>query len=465
MTGSAQPRMLGRLRALAEATDARTPPDRDRYADLIRVLAILVVIYGHWIAAVVLIDDGELVATQLLVVEPWTRVATWVAQVMPLFFLVGGRVNADSLGRAAELGQTTAAWVRKRSRRLLRPLLPLLAVWLPLGPVLAAAGAPQALVEEVTGAAFIPLWFLVVYLLVIVLAPMTWWAHQRFGLAVLAAGVPLVAVVDVLDRAEVPAVGQVNYLLVFGLAHQLGYFWAQGRLPDGRQGLHLAWSGLVAALLLVGLAGYPGSMVGLQADADSNATPPTLALLALTVTQLGVVLALRRPVNRWLHDHPMPWAAVGMLGTAIITLFLWHMTALVIVAAATHLTGWWPQMTDLDGQWWALRPAWLALCTVALVPLVLLFRRFEGAGDPVPGGTGTTVAGVAATAGGLGVILAEGLYDPDRPLGLPVLALAVLAAGLWLLGIHHPERRKEADAGEESTPSGDRGRPPPTPSD
>ena len=449
MTGSAQPRMLGRLRALAEATDARTPPDRDRYADLIRVLAILVVVYGHWIAAVVLIDDGELVATQLLVVEPWTRVATWVAQVMPLFFLVGGRVNADSLGRAAELGQTTAAWVRKRSRRLLRPLLPLLAVWLPLGPVLAAAGAPSGLVEEVTGAAFIPLWFLVVYLLVIVLAPMTWWAHQRFGLAVLAAGVPLVAVVDVLDRAEVPAVGQANYLLVFGLAHQLGYFWAQDRLPEGRRVLHLVWSGLAVALLLVGLAGYPGSMVGLQADADSNATPPTLALLALTVAQLGVVLALRRPVDRWLHAHAVPWATVGVLGTAIITIFLWHMTALVIVASATHLTGWWPQMTAIDGQWWALRPAWLALCTFALMPLVLLFRRFEGGGDPVPGGTATTIAGVAATAGGLGIVLTEGLYDPERALRLPVFALVLLAFGLWLLGIHRRERRNSPQRKEQ----------------
>jgi peptidoglycan/LPS O-acetylase OafA/YrhL len=452
---------LGRLGALAERTDARTPEDRDRYADLIRVLAILVVVYGHWIAAVILVDDGELVATQILVVEPWTRVATWVAQVMPLFFLVGGRVNADSLLRATERGQSASAWVRKRTRRLLRPLLPLLAVWLPLGPILTVAGMPEALVEEVTGAAFIPLWFLVVYLLVIVLAPLTWWAHQRLGLALLAAAVPLVVVVDMLDRADVPAVGQVNYLLVFGLAHQLGYYWAQGRLPAGLRGLHFAGAGLAVALALVAWFGYPASMVGLQADADSNATPPTLALLALTVAQLGAVLALWRPVDRWLHDRPLPWAGIATLGTVIITLFLWHMTALVVVAAATHLTGWWPEMTDVDGQWWALRPAWLALCTVALVPLVLLFRRFEGGGDPVPGRTSTTVAGVAATAGGLGVILAEGLYDPDRALGLPVAALAMLVVGLWLLGIHHP-RRREPDqtpvSGSRSPESGERRR-------
>jgi surface polysaccharide O-acyltransferase-like enzyme len=435
---------LGRLRRAAERVDEQTPRDRDRYADLIRMLAILVVVYGHWIAAVVLVRDGELVATQLLVVEPWTRVATWVVQVMPLFFLVGGRVNAGSLARARDRGQTATTWVRKRSRRLLRPLLALLAVWVPMGPVLVGLGVSPALAEEATEAALLPLWFLVVYLLVIVLAPATLWLHHRAGWSLLIAAVVAVAVVDALDRAEVPVAGQVNYLLVFAVAHQLGYLWYERRLPTGARALHLVWAGLLAAVVLVTQLGYPLSMVGLMADADSNATPPTLALVALTVFQLGLVLAAARPVDGWLRRHPVPWAAVAAAGPMIITIFLWHMTALIVVASLTHLTGWWPQVTAVDGQWWSLRPAWLALCTVALVPLVLVFRGLEGGGDPVPGGALSTVAGVGLTGLGLGIILTEGLFDPDRGLaGLPVIPLAALAAGLLLLGIHH---RARADA-------------------
>ena len=426
---------FSKLREAAEDVHARTPEERDRYADLIRVLAILVVVLGHWVAAVIIVDDGEVEATQILVVEPWTRLATWIVQVMPLFFLVGGLVNAGSLRRARERGQSSSAWIQKRARRLLRPTLPLLLLWLPMGPVMAWLEVEPGLIELATEAAFVPLWFLVVYLLVIVLAPAAMWLHRRAGVPLILGAVVLVGVVDALERAEVPVVGELNYLLVFGIAHQLGYLWAEGRLPTWPRSLHLVWGGLGAAVLLVWLVDYPVSMVGLQADADSNATPPTLALVALTMVQVGIVVSLRQRADRWLHGRPMVWAVVAVIGAVIITVFLWHMTALIVVASLTHLAGWWPQVTEIDAQWWLLRPVWLALCGVALVPLVLVFRPLENAGEPGPGGVLRTVLGIAATAGGLYILLTEGVYDPDRPVGLPLPAIPLLAAGVVLLKV------------------------------
>ena len=439
MIWSAAVSWTGAARAAAVEIDTRTPDRRDRYTDLVRVLAIIAVVYGHWIAAVIFVDDGRLVASQILAVEPWTQVATWFWQVMPLFFLVGGRVNAASLRRAHLRGDTSTTWVRRRSRRLLRPLLPLLAVWLPMGPLLVWFGVSPGLVELATETAFIPLWFLVVYVLVVTLTPTTLWLHHRGAYAVLLLAVGLVAVIDVLDGVGVPLVAHANYVLVFGIAHQLGYLWLDDKLPRGARGLHLLWSGLLVALLLVTLLDYPVSMVGVHGDEASNATPPTLALVALTTMQLGGVLAARRPVEAWLRRHAVSWATVATVGAAIITVFLWHMTALIIAASLTHFTGWWPRLTSVDAQWWAMRPVWLLVCTIALVPLVLLFRGFERAGDPVPRGPGVTITGVVATAVGLGIIQTTGLYDADRALGLPPAGVVLLLAGLVLLGVHHRE--------------------------
>jgi hypothetical protein len=184
-------------------------------------------------------------------------------------------------------------------------------------------------------------------------------------------------------------------------------------------------------------------MVGVMEAVDSNATPPTLALLALAFAQLGIVMAVCGPADRWLHRRPVPWAGVVVVGSLIITLFVWHMTAVVIVAAVTHLTGWWPHDGTVDGTWWLLRPLWLLLCVVAVVPLVLLFRGLEGGADPPPGGLTSTLLGVGCTGVGLYVLLTEGVWDADRTFGIPVVPIVILTAGLFLLGLHRSGQARE----------------------
>lgn len=72
------------------AISRQTPATRNRYADALRVIAILVVVYGHWLLAVISVRDGQLEGVNLLTLQPSTHWLTWVFQVMPLFFWVGG---------------------------------------------------------------------------------------------------------------------------------------------------------------------------------------------------------------------------------------------------------------------------------------------------------------------------------------------------------------------------------------
>lgn len=84
------------LRELAE----RTPPQRERYVDLLRALAILIVVLGHWMVIVVTGGARRLDGFSALEVLSWGRPITWLVQVMPVFFMVGGFANAASLTRA-----------------------------------------------------------------------------------------------------------------------------------------------------------------------------------------------------------------------------------------------------------------------------------------------------------------------------------------------------------------------------
>jgi peptidoglycan/LPS O-acetylase OafA/YrhL len=433
-----------------DAIAERTPADRDRVADLLRLLAILLVVLGHWLVATVLVRDGELVAGTVLQHVPATRALTWVFQVMPLFFFVGGALNAGSWERARERGEAWPVWVRRRARRLLAPLVPVLVVWAVLSLTLQAWFLSPALTAEVTRAALLPLWFLVVYVLVVGLVPVTWWLHRRWGVWVPAAALVLTAAVDLLDRGlTLPVVGFVSYLLVWGGVHQLGYLWHDGRLPRPRAALVFAAVTAGASLALVGVGLYPGSMVAVQGAADQNTDPPSLALLLFALAQIGLVTALRDPLDRWLR-RPAVWAPVVVVGSATLTLFLWHMTALALVAAAVHPTGWWPRFTHVDAGWWAMRPVWLLACGVVLAGLVAVFRRFESQPDPVPRDQPAwTLLGLAAFATGMGVLMTEGFYDPGAPANLRLVPLAAVAVGLGLLGALRPSRSLEG-GGEAS---------------
>ena len=95
----------------AELAD-RTPPSRNRYVDFLRAMSMLVVIVGHWLAAAPYFDAADtLTAYHILTVVPWTAWLTWIVQVMPIFFMVGGYANGISWRAARRDRKSYAAWL------------------------------------------------------------------------------------------------------------------------------------------------------------------------------------------------------------------------------------------------------------------------------------------------------------------------------------------------------------------
>ena len=97
------------------------PGPRNRYADLLRVLAICLVVLGHWLLTSVSYRGGRLSGASAMAAVGWSGWATLLFQVMPVFFLVGGYANALSWTRHRAGGATWAQWVQHRAIRLLRP--------------------------------------------------------------------------------------------------------------------------------------------------------------------------------------------------------------------------------------------------------------------------------------------------------------------------------------------------------
>ncbi len=433
MTTATRSRPVGNRRSgRAAALAAATPAGRDRYADLLRVVALGVVIVGHWLQAVLLADGaGGTRVTTLLSEVPAVRPLTWVVQVMPLFFLVGGFTNAASWRSAVRRGEPWHVWMATRAARLLRPALVLLGVWVAVAGALLAGGVEEPILRAALANVVLPLWFLVVHLGATALTPATGRLTARLGWG---APVLLTAAAMAVDAVALrsPGVGLVNVALVWLAVVSLGSLWHQGRLRlDARHGVVLLVVGAAGLAALVAGLGYPQSMVTVDATSRSNAFPPTAALIALGVGQAGVAGLLRGPAERLLA-RPCAWAVVAVAGSRSMTAYLWHLTAMLLVAGAVLVVG--APDTAVDAGWWAARPLWIAACAAVLAPLLALLHQVERGPVRTPTSAAPVAAGTALAVAGLGAVVLAAI-TPTWPVAVPLWGLASLLVGARAVGV------------------------------
>ena len=420
-----------------------TPASRNRVVDLLRVAAIVVVVAGHWLMAAVHLDpDGALRRTDLLQIAAWTHPLTWVLQVMPVFFLVGGYANARSWRTAHGRGTSYGGWLRARLRRLLIPVLPLMVFWAVLAPAAQASGMSAEWLRIASMASLVPTWFLAAYVVVVALTPLTLRCWERAGWWSVLLGLVGGGLVDWLSISTgQPLVGFLNYALVWGTVHQVGYAWADGALAGRGRRVLLAVAGLLGLLALVWAGPYAVSMVGLQGHGVNNAYPTRVTLAFLGLLQTGVLLALEPLLARIAASRPV-WLATVFVSARIMTVYLWHLTALGIVVAGAMLAGGVGLgATPGSRDWWLGRPAWflaLGLVTAALV--VVVGRIEQPPRDPRPAPPAVLpVMALVVSCASLGAMADLGIVSPTGQVHwyLPLLpVVACYAFGVTRLPGH-----------------------------
>ncbi|MEN8238520.1 MAG: acyltransferase [Actinomycetota bacterium] len=420
---------LAYTRRIAEGT----PPSRNRVVDTLRAGAIIVVVLGHWLAASIwLRANGDIQLMNSLEWIPYAGWVTWIVQVMPIFFLVGGYASGRALTSGQPGGVDYGDWVTQRVRRLFTPVIPLLVVWtlliVLLGPLI-----PNDVVRAGAMSATVPLWFIAVYVMITALAPLTHRWFRSAGLVSFGALCAAAVAVDVLRFTfDVPGVGWVNFLFVWAAVHQLGYWWAS-RERDGigisaLMGLLIAGTSLAALIALTTVDWYPVAMVGVPGSELTNMTPPTFAIALLGFAQAGLIWSLSPTIDRIAHRERV-WHGVVSVSGVMMTVYLWHLTAMTLVASVF--------LFAFDGEafkiepgtsaWWITRPVWLLVLISVTSVLVSVFAPFEWRvrKTPPPTHVRLVVIGVLLTAGAAAAVSYFGLATTDATVNwiIPIAAV------------------------------------------
>lgn len=415
----------------------QTPEDRNRYVDLLRALSISAVVFGHWLIAAPYLDSGSPKMEHLLDVQAWSRWLTWLFQVMPVFFFVGGFSNGVSWDGAQRKGQQYSQWLEARMRRLLGPVVPLVLLWTGLGIVGHVFGVPSGMTRIASQVALVPVWFLAIYFVIVMLVPISRAAWHRYGFWSVIVPILLAVIGDLIYfNTEYQWLGWFNYLFIWSAVHQLGYAWQKGSLSgvvkDGAAKLFvLGLFGFVALICLTVFGPYPLSLIGVPSQELSNTTPPKLPLLALGLAQIGFLLSIESPMRRWLSRGKI-WTATVLVNGLIMPIFLWHSTVMMLIIGAFF----WLMPTLLQAipgspDWWIVRPIWVLVFLVlmlALLPLFLTLEKVVTANERHNSSLLRIFIAGVLMCGGLALLAGNGVTG-SGPLGLNWLACTLPIVG------------------------------------
>ncbi|MGB0971736.1 MAG: acyltransferase family protein [Mycobacterium sp.] len=384
---------------------AITPPSRDRAVDVIRLVALVVVMFGHCALLLATIDNGGVRIGNLIGELPAVAPTTWIVQVMPLFFLAGGAAGAYGYHSGTPWG----SWLFTRAQRLCRPVFWYLAAWsLGLIAVRMTLGAESAAALGRESVAL--LWFLGVYLVALAFVPaLTRLRNGRAVAIVLACLLATAAMMDTIRFAiGTPGIGVPNFVIVWLIPVTIGVAYAR-RLIAARVALTVAVSAFLAQVALVAAGPYEVALVVTGTEEISNVSPPTV-LLALQCIWMSCAFVLAAGAIRRYAERPRVWRIVAAGNGGAMTLYLWHIPAIAAAAVALHAMGLDAYDVHAHGFWalLALRALVFAVVMMVIFPLLipLEHRRLPWWDAPVEAtGARSATAGASICAAGVALVL------------------------------------------------------------
>lgn len=348
---------------------------RDLTLDAARVFCVLLVVVIH-LLMVGVTTEGGISLERPLEAQPWFPHVTWVGQIMPLFFVVGGFASMTAWRSLQRRGGHADDYVKGRVLRLAQPTFPLFVFYVvAIGAGLVIIQATNALPFAVLDGVFIgagsPLWFVAAYALCQALVPFLARRHaiapKRTALVLLAG----VVIVDALHyQPGLYWIGLLNLLFVWPLIQQIGFWYADGFF-DRRSWWQLA----LISLLSVGML-WPLTAIGpYDVNMLVNLNPPTLPLVFLGLSQAAFLRLLKRPLGALMRTAGAK-AIVFLVGTRLMTIYLWHLPLIVALSGLALLI---PGASPPPGssEWWLTRPIEYVLVLGALFALSLVVGRWE----------------------------------------------------------------------------------------
>jgi len=311
----------------------KTSISRERFIDFIKVVGLLMITFNTEYLLDFKNSAGELlVYNDSFTVDNKTQF-TWFTTGISLFFFSTGFTN--KIAWYSNVGRDGSQWkfLTDRVNSLMGPVL----VWIASISVLLNVffrylKFPLFITTENDGLVTIteflmwPLWIVAIYLVVVIFCPLTIYLHKKNPYLTIVSLILMTIAIDIIEFSiSLSYIKLFNYLLFWLTIHQMGYFFADGKIFKYKSSIFATVS-LISYLYLFykfNTSNEFMSVSGYRLSEISNEDPPTMYYLISSVGLLSFFLLFRKSLEDMLQNTNT-WLIFNFVHSNIYTIFLWH---------------------------------------------------------------------------------------------------------------------------------------------
>jgi len=317
-----------------------TSISRERFIDFLKVIGLMMIIFNTYYLIRFNNSFGEYLIFNLSFDDSLTTTYTWFTVGMTLFFFSVGFTN--KIAWYANVGRDGSQWkfLTDRVNALLGPVI----VWISVVTIILNVytrinNLPLFFTSQDDGVVplteFImwPLWLVSIYLVVVIFSPITLFLHKTNPYLTLSMFFIATVAIDTFDFSlAFSYLRLINYLIFWLAIHQLGYFFADGKIFSYKLSFFLGLTLLTFGYLFYKLNTSNDflSLSSYRLIANSNEDPPTVYYLIASIGLASLLLLLRKPIEKLLENRFI-WILFSYIHANIFTLFLWHMFVLFYI--------------------------------------------------------------------------------------------------------------------------------------
>lgn len=319
---------------------SNTSISRERFIDFLKTVGLLLLVINSFSFLDINYSGGEYLIINNSLMSSNLTIVTWFTVGLPIFIFSMGFTNL--IAWYSNVGRDGSQWnyLVDRINSLLGPVLVLIfVVSIGLNVLLRSNLIPNYLTTTEDGVISLveftlwPLWLVSIYMVMVMFAPLTIYLHKKYPYLTLLVFALVTIFIDILEVPINYSYIQVfNYLFFWLTIHQLGYFYADGKIQMLDKRFYF-----LSSLVFYGFLYYQVffnkillNFANYRLNSISNEDPPSAYYLIVSLAFIFLLISLQNYVDKLLNNRKV-WLIFSHIHSNIYTIYLWHLISLIFV--------------------------------------------------------------------------------------------------------------------------------------